>query len=81
MIVNQIEFHFIDFFCIFHFNNKSLINILDYYAHKIMTTQSDVLASIEANLQQAMERKKPREQVIIFFQMILINNLIVFLDN
>jgi hypothetical protein len=30
-----------------------------------MTTKSDVLASIEANLQQAMERKKPREQVII----------------
>jgi hypothetical protein len=28
-----------------------------------MTTPSDVLASIEANLQQAMERKKPREQV------------------
>ncbi len=31
-----------------------------------MATKSDVLASIEANLQQAMERKKPREQVIIF---------------
>lgn len=29
-----------------------------------MATQSDVLASIAANLQQAMERKKPREIVI-----------------
>ena len=37
-----------------------------------MANQSDVLASIEANLQQAMERKKPREQVIIYS----INNLI-----
>ncbi|CAF1048360.1 unnamed protein product [Rotaria sordida] len=31
-----------------------------------MTTQSDVLAAIEANLQQAMERKKPREQTVKF---------------
>jgi hypothetical protein len=28
-----------------------------------MTNQPDVLATIEANLQQAMQRKKPREQV------------------
>lgn len=28
-----------------------------------MANQSDVLASIAAGLQQAMERKKPREQV------------------
>ncbi|CAM4790070.1 unnamed protein product [Rotaria magnacalcarata] len=31
-----------------------------------MTTQSDVLASIQANLQQAMERKKPKEQTVKF---------------
>jgi hypothetical protein len=31
-----------------------------------MATPSDVLASIEANLQQAMERKKPREQTVKF---------------
>lgn len=31
-----------------------------------MTTTSDVLASIQANLQQAMERKKPREQILKF---------------
>lgn len=30
-----------------------------------MTTQLDVLATIEANLQQAIERNKPREHVII----------------
>ncbi|CAF3447758.1 unnamed protein product [Rotaria socialis] len=31
-----------------------------------MTTQSDVLASIQANLQQAMERKRPKEQTVKF---------------
>jgi hypothetical protein len=40
-----------------------------------MAMQTDVLATIAANLQQAMERKKPREQVILFFDNInLIND-------
>ena len=38
-----------------------------------MATQSDVLAGIAANLQQAIERKKPREQVKIYN----FNNLII----
>lgn len=37
-----------------------------------MSTQSDVLASIQANLQQAMERKKPRDQVLqLIFHIIM----------
>jgi hypothetical protein len=45
-----------------------------------MANQSDVLASIEANLQQAMERKKPREQVICILSK-LFNPFFVFLDS
>ncbi len=33
-----------------------------------MTNQSEILATIEAQLQQAIQRKKPREQVEIAFK-------------
>ena len=63
--------------CLLFLDNNHIVHISYYNELRlllfIMTNQSDVLATIEANLQQAMQRKMPREQVKeSFFKLIIV---------